>query len=273
MLDRPVPERWDTTVVPLTTQRVGRPLWHYESVASTMPLAHDLAAAGAPDGTVLQAEEQTAGRGRRGRTWSAPSGTALLCSLICRPPIHPDDLFLLTAAVSVGLCAGVERATGLRPQVKWPNDLLLDGHKLAGVLCESRFVGGGLAHAVVGFGLNVNLQAADLPTSPGALPPTSLALALGRTVDRLDLLRAVLEGIDAAYDLLWRDASDRLREGWQGRLVGLGEVVRVETEHGPLLGQFTGVDRSGALLLETSGGTERILVGDVVIGPRPAPTN
>jgi BirA family biotin operon repressor/biotin-[acetyl-CoA-carboxylase] ligase len=267
------PVRWDTAVLPVATRRVGRPLWHYETVASTMPLAHELAAAGATDGTALVAEEQTAGRGRRGRAWAAPKGSAILCSLICRPPLRPDDLFLLTAAVSVGLCAGVTRVTGLRPQVKWPNDLLLDGRKFAGVLCESRFAGAGLVHAVVGFGLNVNLRAADFPHVPGAVPPTSLALALGRPVDRLELLRAILEGIDVAYDQLWQGELDRVREDWQSLLAGLGETIRVETEHGPLLGDFVGVDRSGALLLRTGDHTERILVGDVIVGPRPAPAN
>lgn len=259
--------------LPLATRRVGRVAWHYESVASTMPLAHELAAAGAADGTILLAEEQTAGRGRRGRSWRAPRGSAILCSLICRPPLRPGDLFLLTAAVSVGLCAGIARATGLRPQVKWPNDLLLDGRKLAGVLCESRFAGAGLAHAVVGFGLNVNLRAADLPDTPGALPPTSLALALGRPVDRADLLPALLAEIDAAYGLLWDDRSDHLHRRWQALLAGLGEEIRIETDQGARRGRFAGVDRSGALLLQTGAGIEPILVGDVIVGPRPAPTN
>jgi BirA family biotin operon repressor/biotin-[acetyl-CoA-carboxylase] ligase len=267
------PVRWDDSVLPVATRRVGRPLWHYETVASTMPLAHELAAAGAADGTALVAEEQTAGRGRRGRAWAAPKGSAILCSLICRPPLRPDDLFLLTAAVSVGLCTGIERVTGLRPRVKWPNDLLLDGRKLAGVLCESRFAGTGLAHAIVGFGLNVNLQAADFPHVPGAVPPTSLALALGRPVDRLELLRAILEEIDAAYDLLWQGDLDRVRADWQSRLAGLGEAIRVVTEQGTVVGDFIGVDRTGALLLRTGGQTERILVGDVITGPRPAPAN
>src|SRR4051794_38385595 len=273
MTESAAPVRWDTSLLPVATRRIGRPLWHYETVPSTMPLAHELAASGASDGTALLAEEQAAGRGRRGRAWAAPKGSAILCSLICRPPLRPDDLFLLTAAVSVGLCTGIERATGLRPRVKWPNDLLLDDRKLAGVLCESRFAGSGLAHAVAGFGLNVTLQAADFPNVPGAVPPTSLALALGRPVDRLELLRAILEEIDAAYDLLWQGELDRVREDWQSRLAGQGEAIRVETEHGPLLGDFVGVDRSGALLLRTGDGTERILVGDVITGPRPAPTN
>jgi len=263
------PERWDESVLSLATRRIGRPLWHYASVPSTMPLAHELAVQGTPDGTALVADEQTAGRGRRGRRWHAPSGSAILCSLVLRPPLPPEDLFPLTAAVGVGLCVGVERATGLRPQIKWPNDLLLDGGKLAGLLAESRFSGMGLAHVVVGFGLNVAVRAEDLPPTSGAVPPTSLAIALGSAPDRLAVLAALLGAIDDAYDWLWRGEADAIWADWRSRLAGVGAAVRVETEAGPLHGTFADVARDGALLLATEGGTERIVVGDVVIGPRP----
>lgn len=274
MVGEPVRERWDGAAVPLATRRIGRPLWHYASVTSTMPLAHRMAAEGAGDGTALLADEQTEGRGRRGRRWDAPPGSAILCSLILRPPVPPQELFLLTAAVAAGLCAGVERATGLRPAVKWPNDLLLDGGKLAGVLAESRFRGSGLDHAVVGFGLNVALRPDDVRTAAGGLRPTSLAAALGQAPDRLVVLAALLAAIDEAYDAVWRGAWDGVWGDWRARLAGVGETVRVETEAGPLVGTFADVGRDGAMLLRTAAGTERILAGDVVLGPRPArPSN
>ena len=234
-----------------------------------MPLAHDLAAAGAGDGTVVLAEEQLAGRGRHGREWVAPYGTALLCSIIFRPPLQADDLFSLTAAVSLGLCEGVERATGLQPRVKWPNDLLLHGRKLAGVLGASRFAGPALDHAVVGFGLNANLRPEHLPSRAGALAATSLAIELGHPVDRLLLLAAVLTGIDRAYQSLWNGGGAEVSAAWRARLDGLGQPVRVETETGAIEGRFAGVERDGALRLETPQGPERILVGDVILGPRP----
>lgn len=263
------PERWDGTVVPLATRRVGRPLWHYASVPSTMPLAHRLAAEGASDGTAILADEQTAGRGRRGRRWEAPPGSAILCSLILRPPLPPQDLFLLNAAVALGLCAGVERATGLRPAVKWPNDLLLGDAKLAGVLTESRFVGSGFSHVVVGFGLNVALRPEDLPVAAGGLRPTSLAAVLGRDPGRLVVLAALCGAIDDAYDLLWKGAREAVWSDWRARLAWVGAEVRVEAEAGPVTGVFEDVGRDGALLLRTAGGVERILAGDVVLGPRP----
>ena len=263
------PQRWDGVVVELATRRIGRPLWHYASVPSTMPLAHRLAAEGASDGTAILADEQTAGRGRRGRRWHAPPGSAILCSLILRPPLPPQELFLLTAAVASGLCAGVERVTGLRPQVKWPNDLVLDGKKLAGVLTESRFLGSGLSHAVVGFGLNVAVRPEEVPVALGGLPPTSLAAALGRDLGRTEVLGALLAAIDQSYERLWQGAGDAVWADWRARLVGVGGEVRVETEAGPLVGLFEDVGRDGALLLRTARGTERLLAGDVTLGPRP----
>lgn len=266
----PAPIRWDETLLQLTTRRIGRPLWHYERVTSTMPLAHELAAQGTPDGTAIIAEEQTAGRGRRGRAWQAPPGSALLCSLICRPPLPPERLFLLVAAIGMGLCEGVERATGLRPQVKWPNDLLLDGRKLAGVLCESRLDGVGLQYAVVGFGLNINLQTAELPdVPPGALPPTSLAIAQGAAIPHLPTIAAIFAALDDAYDLLWAGREEEIHARWEARLAGRGEMVRVVTDTGARAGRFVGVGADGALLLDTAVGQERILAGDVALGPRP----
>jgi BirA family transcriptional regulator, biotin operon repressor / biotin---[acetyl-CoA-carboxylase] ligase len=262
------PERWDGAVVALATQRVGRPLWHYTRVPSTMPLAHAMAANGASDGTALIADEQTAGRGRRGRAWHAPAGSAILCSIIFRPPLPPERLFALTALVSLGLAEGVERVTGLIPQVKWPNDLVLGGKKLAGVLTATRLTGAVLDHVVVGFGLNVSLRVADLPPLDRGLPPTSLAIELGAAPERLAVMQAVLESIDTAYTILRRGGEADLLAAWRARLAGLGEWVHVEAESGPVAGRLVGADSDGALLLATPAGQIRVLAGDVVLGPR-----
>ena len=254
--------------LPLATGRVGRPLLHYDRVASTMPLASELAGAGATDGTTILAEEQTAGRGRRGRGWFAPRGSAILCSIVFRPPLAPDGLFALGASVSLGICTGVERVTGLQPLVKWPNDLLLGGRKVAGILVTSRLVGGSLDYAVAGFGLNVNLHPEDVPAR--GLAATSLAAELGRPVERLTLLAAILEGIDAAYDLFLRGERERLHAAWRARLAGRGEPIRVETEEGLVEGLFEDVDADGALRVAGTSGPVRLLAGDVILGPRPA---
>lgn len=265
------PDRWDERVLPLATRRIGRPLLHYERVVSTMPLAHEFAARGGNDGAALLAEEQTGGYGRHGRPWAAPYGRAILCSLVCRPPLPPERLYALTAAVSLGLSRGIARATGLATRIKWPNDILAGERKLAGVLCTTRLRGEALDHAVVGFGVNVNLRADELPAvGPDALAPTSLALELGGEIERLALLRALLEEIDAAYDLVWQGQLATLRDAWAASLAGLGTSVRVVTGSDERRGRLLAVADDGALLLETTRGVERVLAGDVVVGPRPA---
>lgn len=235
-----------------------------------MPLADAFARHGAPDGTALVTEEQTAGRGRRGRVWNAPYGKAILSSLILRVSLPAARLFYLNAAVSLGLARAVEQQTGLTTKVKWPNDLLIANRKVAGVLSTTQLRDGTLEFAVCGFGLNVNLTPYELPaTDPDALAATSLAIELGREVDRIELLRQVMSDIDEVYDLLWRRRFDTVFDGWIDRLAGRGERVRVVTSDRRVRrGILTGVDLDGALLLQTSDGPERHLAGDLLIGPR-----
>lgn len=263
--------RWDNGILQLATRRIGRPLYHFQRVASTMPLADTFARHGAPDGAALVAEEQTAGRGRRGRAWSAPRGAAILCSLILRVPLPAARLFYLNAAVSLGLARAVEQQTGLTTLVKWPNDLLIEGRKVAGVLSTTQLRDGTLEFAVCGFGLNVNLRAHELPDTDAEAPPaTSLAVELGREVDKVELLRQTLHAVDSAYHLLWHERFDEVFEGWVDRLAGRGERVRVVTSDRQVRrGILAGVDRDGALILRTPVGLERHLVGDLAIGPRP----
>lgn len=258
-------------MAPLHTARVGRATYHFRQIGSTMPVADDFAGHGAPDGTAIIADEQTAGRGRRGRVWTAPPGTALLCSLICRVPLRPERLFLLTAAISLGLIQAVKHATNLEARVKWPNDLVLRGKKFAGMLSTTRLRDTTLDYAIVGFGLNVNVDIARLPEAvDGAIPPTSLALELGCDVDRGNLMRLALQTVDEYYDLLWRGQYQMILEEWRACLAGVGERVRiVTTGHEVRRGTLTGVDADGALLLVTPSGPERHLVGDLELGPRP----
>jgi BirA family biotin operon repressor/biotin-[acetyl-CoA-carboxylase] ligase len=141
------------------------------------------------------------------------------------------------------------------------------------VLCESRLGGAGLQYAVVGFGLNINLHASALPdVPPGSLPPTSLAIARGEPIPHLPTVAALFAAIDDAYDLLWAGREEEIRARWEVRLAGRGEMVRVVTDSGERTGRFVGVDADGALILETANGPERILVGDVALGPRPRAT-
>jgi BirA family biotin operon repressor/biotin-[acetyl-CoA-carboxylase] ligase len=157
----------------LTTRFVGRPVMYLPRVGSTQELVKELAAQGAPEGTLVIADEQTAGRGRLSRRWVAPPGSSLLMSLLLRPQLDPIHIHLLTMACSLGIVDGIRDSTGLSVGVKWPNDIVTlpeptralrqPVRKLAGLLTESAFSGERMEYAVVGMGINVNLDFADLP--------------------------------------------------------------------------------------------------------------
>ena len=243
----------------LGTTWLARNVVYYDKIGSTNDEARKLALAGTPEGTLVVADEQTAGRGRLQRRWLAPPGQALLFSLIFYPDLAPRDAFQLTMLSSVACVQAVQNLTCLRPVIKWPNDLLLDGKKLAGILSEMGQAGERLS-AVVGIGLNVNVDLTPWPDL--AQRATSLREMLGRTVPRVPLLQEILRQIEMRYDLL--RAGQSPYEEWLANLATLGREVRVTTPEGVFEGRASGVDRDGALELTLPDGTKRrILVGDV----------
>ncbi|MGC8839085.1 MAG: biotin--[acetyl-CoA-carboxylase] ligase [Anaerolineae bacterium] len=266
----PLPLQREVLERVLATRVVGRNLRWYEAVDSTNTALLALAAEGAPDGTVAVAEYQTGGRGRGTRRWWAPPRTCLLFSILFRPAfLLPPESHQLTMLSSLAVCDAVEEVTGLRLALKWPNDLLLEGRKVGGILTEGIFSGGRLAHAVVGVGLNVNVEfgapeeGADAQELAGlAEEATSLMRHLGRPVDRAALLQAILEGVDDRYRRLAE--GERFHEEWSRRLATLGQRVRVQVGAETLLGVAEAVDEDGALLLRGEDGRlRRILAGDV----------
>lgn len=227
----------------------------------------DEAARGAAEGLVLVADHQTAGRGRLDRTWTAPSGASLLVSVLLRPDLAPDRLFLLTLACGTAAIEGVEEVTGVRLGLKWPNDLVVaDGplldRKVAGILAESHVASGGIA-VVVGMGLNV-----DWPTElPADLAATAASLdRLAPVVERSDVLRAWLRAYDRWLDRLVDDGGvDELLDAVRSRSATIGRRVRVELADGSFEGVAGGIDDDGALIVGLDDGESRIVrVGDVV---------
>jgi BirA family biotin operon repressor/biotin-[acetyl-CoA-carboxylase] ligase len=177
-------------VLPLLRGRFGRPYEHIESTPSTQLLVP----AEAPEGALVVAEEQTAGRGRLGRRWLAPAGTSLLCSLQLRPVVAPEHLPELTGVASHACAEAIATLTGLEPELKFPNDVLVDGRKVAGILAEAR------EHRVVlGVGVNVNVVAEELPREVER-HATSLLVETGGEVDRAALLVELLERLERRYD-------------------------------------------------------------------------
>lgn len=256
--------------------RLGSPVLFFPAIHSTNDVASTLAAAGG-EGAVVIADAQTAGRGRRGRDWFSPAGAGLYVSLVLEPARTTGDperaLALLTLAAGVALAEAVQRATGLTTAIKWPNDLLVDGRKLAGILAEG-IVGRSdqsgvprVASVVLGYGINVGRAAFPPELADRA---TSLELELGRTIDRGALCAETVASIAARYDDLLAGRFDAILDAWHALSPGSrGGRVQWETPEGPRSGITAGVDEMGALLVRAGNGTtERLVAGEVTWSPR-----
>jgi len=270
----------------LKTRVFGRKLLTLPRTGSTNDVARELAAQGAPEGTVVVADEQVAGRGRLGRRWLAPPGTCLLCSILFRPDLHPTQAQCLTQLCSLAAADAIHQIANLHVAIKWPNDLIVENprsgvsgfrsqvsgsgswkwRKLGGILTESGVMGERLEFVVVGIGVNVNVEPGVLPTlAPDA---TSVLAEVGRPVDRVALLVALLSGVERRYGGLQAGASPHAE--WAARLATLGQPVTLTTPDGTLTGVAEAVGEDGALLVRApDGALRRFLVGDVTLA-RPA---
>jgi BirA family biotin operon repressor/biotin-[acetyl-CoA-carboxylase] ligase len=237
-----------------------------ESTGSTNADLLARAQAGEPEGAVLAAEEQRAGRGRMGRTWTSPPRAALTFSVLLKPAVPLARRGWLPLLAGVAVATAVTRVTGVRTGLKWPNDLLTADAKLAGILAEAA----GDA-VVVGIGLNVSTEPAEFPPArPGALPATSLRAAGATALDRASLLLAILGELEHWYRAWQRAGGDPDRSGLRAEYTRLsatiGRTVRAELPGGQALsGPVAGVDSDGRLLVRVSSGSEvAVAAGDVV---------
>ena len=253
----------------LTTAFVGRPTHYRATIGSTMDEARLLAEGGAPEGTVIVADEQTAGRGRLQRTWWAPPASSLLLSLLLRPDLPARQAQRLTVICSLSVCDAISEVASLQAEVKWPNDVLIDGRKVCGILTELDVLEARIRYAIVGIGINVNLDFAGAP--PLMAPATSLSIVAGHPVSRLELYLALCASVERRYVAL-REGQSFHRE-WAERMATIGERVQVTGPGEQWDGQAVGVDEDGALLVrEAQGDVRRVLAGDVTLRPGSHPS-
>ncbi|MBN1583402.1 MAG: biotin--[acetyl-CoA-carboxylase] ligase [Anaerolineae bacterium] len=246
----------------LTTRFVGRPLYYHPTIGSTMDEARRLAETGASEGTVVLADEQSAGRGRLQRSWWALPGTSLLLTLLLRPPLPPRQAQRLTMICSLATCDALAEVGGVPAQVKWPNDVLVGDNKICGILTDLDLAGDTVNYALVGVGINVNVDFRQAP--PLMAPATSLLAETGRTVSRLSLLAALLANVEDRYVMLKMGAS--FHEEWAARMATLGRTVQASSGQETVQGTAIGVNEDGALLIQVSDGTvQRVLTGDVTL--------
>ena len=249
----------------LETSWLGQQGVYHSCVGSTNDEAKGLAEVGAPEGTLVIADYQTTGRGRLGRLWWSPPGSSLLLSLIFRPAfLMPHQAQRVAMICSLAVCDAVAEVTGLAPAIKWPNDVLIEGRKVGGLLTELGIAASRLDHVVVGIGVNVNVEFEGSGALALIALATSLKAELGSEVSRLMLLAALLRCVEARYERL--RAGVLPHDEWQSLLVTLGQAVRVTMPGRVLAGRAVGVDADGALLVRRSDGeTERVLAGDVTL--------
>ena len=243
----------------LGTRFIGQRVIYHPRLPSTMDEARRQAQKGAREGTVIVAEEQTAGRGRIKRAWLSPKGSIAL-SIILYPEVAYLSSLIMVA--SLGVAHAIEKVTGLKPEIKWPNDVLIKGKKVCGILIESDVRGNTVAYAIIGIGINTNFRLTDFPE---ILPhATSLADELGEEISRVAIIRHLLVETERLY-LALPDGDPIYRE-WQDKLVTLGRKVQVKSGETFLKGIAESVARDGSLLLRHSDGSvTSVVAGDVTL--------
>lgn len=250
-----------SVILPVLSGDFGRPYYFYQTVSSTSDVARELAQSGAPQGTVVAAEEQTRGRGRRGNLWYSPRG-GLWFSLLLRPRVSPAQSQTLPLFISLMVVKGIEKLTGVPPDLKWPNDIFLGRRKTGGVLVEISAEAEQVYYAVIGIGINVNV--ASFPPEL-AKEATSLHIYNGREVERARLLAVLLSTIETEYLRWCREGFAPFREAYKERLSLLGREITVKTTSGEVLsGNALDVDAGGRLLLSLPTGEQRWLYGGEV---------
>lgn len=262
----------------LADQPFGHPIHYYPTLPSTMPVARALAAAAADpaqiSGALVVADEQTAGRGRLDRRWETPPGRALLLSVVVAGPHLPERPAQLPMIAGLAVLEAVAQAVGaagVRPGLKWPNDLVAllptGPVKIAGLLAESSLDSRGIRFAVLGIGVNVNQRAGELPAPrPGGLPPASLYTLLGSEASREALLVGLCHSLSRLLATPDRPTAAQIHARWQAQLINLGRAVVVHSSAGAWTGRAVGADLDGSLLVEDDAGRQvAVAAGDVSV--------
>ena len=248
-----------------TVKVVGRDLQVFKETTSTNDVVEKLARDGAREGVVVFAESQTRGRGRLGRKWTSPAGKGLWFSVLLRPDLRPQAATQLTVAGAAALVRAIRKQTGLRPEIKWPNDILIDGRKVAGILTELSAELDQVKHVVLGVGLDVNLASTDFPADLRKLA-TSIKIETGKAHRRAELAAAILAELDRNYERVCRQQFDELAGEWESQCSTLGHRVRIRVGDRIIEGRAEALNPEGALMLRTEHGhLETILSGDVTL--------
>lgn len=252
----------------LGTDYLGQEVVHYDEVDSTNDAARRLAQQGAPAGTLVVAERQTGGKGRMGRSWISPAGEGLWFSFILRPKMLPQEAPRITLVAAVAVAQALRSLTGLDIRIKWPNDLLIKGKKITGILTEMNSEIGRINYLVVGIGINVDINPISLPPEV-RVKATSLSAYLNRKLSRLELLRRCLEELERYFEKWQVGGFDKILEEWKQLSATLGNRVQVMVLEDLIEGLAEDVGADGSLLLRLDDGTSyQVVAGDVMFGAK-----
>lgn len=245
------------------TQVIGRDIQVFESTTSTNDVVEKLARDGVKEGVVVFAESQTRGRGRLGRKWTSPAGKGLWFSVLLRPGVRPQALTQVTVASATALRRAIESLTGLKPEIKWPNDILVGGKKAAGILTELSAELDRVKYAILGIGVDVNLTVGDFPADLRRIA-TSLKAEAGRAIPRAELAVLILQELDADYARVLGGGFAEVADEWEAHCTTIGRQLSIRTGDRLVQGRAESLSEDGALLLRTEHGhLERIVGGDV----------
>jgi len=244
----------------LDTKIIGKNIYHYDVVSSTMDTAFKLALESLDEGTVVCAESQHAGRGRLGRSWVSPKSKGIYLSVILRPHFSPNETPRLTLLTALAVCEAIKKTTGLDCQIKWPNDILVNEKKVGGILTELNAEMDRTKFVILGIGVNVNTKKSFLPS--GA---TSLKEEKTEAVSRIELTREILRQIDHLYLLFQKEGFSAILEKIKHLSSTLNKRVKAISQGKEIEGQAADIDKDGALLIRRdSGFIEKIYTGDII---------
>ena len=249
----------------LQTKTLGKMIHYKESVETTQKIARTLANDGVPEGTLVVAEEQLGGKGRLMRNWYSPKFSGIWMSLILRPkiPFHQAPQLTLIAAVAVA--QAIEHTTSLKPQIKWPNDILINRKKVTGILTELQAESDRVHSVIIGIGINVNQEKSDFPEELQEIA-TSLLIEDGKKVSRARVIQEVLVRLEALYEQFLDEGFLPIKHLWESYAISLGKEIKATTVNDTIVGKAIGITDEGVLLVEDrSGKVHSIYSADIHI--------
>lgn len=237
----------------LKTEFLGQYIDYHESVDSTQKIAHRLGLENAAEGTVVIADEQVQGKGRMDRVWHSPKSTGVWVSIILRPNIPLPMAPQLTLLTAVAVVQAIEECTNLEPSIKWPNDILINGKKVTGILTELQAEADRIHSVIIGIGINVNQQKSDYPPELQEIA-TSLSIEKGELINRAELIRAVFSRLEKLYKLYLQNGFQPIKLLWESYAISIGKHITARTLSGNIYGKALGITEDGVLKIEDEDG-------------------